>query len=75
MMQISKIAPNRQPHPFFKEFLICYTNKMEYLLLFYRNQFEFRFVGVNLNYSALKSYNMRDLRTKKSGVTGLVKRI
>ena len=24
-----------------------------------------RFVGVNLNYSALKSYNMRDLHTNK----------
>ena len=33
------------------------------------------FIGVNLNYSALKSYTMRDLRTKKSGVTGLIKRI
>ena len=26
---------------------------------------KFRFVGVNLNYSALKSYNMRDLHTNK----------
>ena len=30
-----------------------------------------RFIGINLNYSALKSYTMRELRTKKHEVIGL----